>query len=190
LSSQYGYKVSEDSYALVDARYKQEQRNGLDFDLIELGFGVYTLLGGSHQLLFELGYFERSGDQKGDGYYWNLSDKWRLSETTLFTIRSNQQSEVSLAQDTFTQLTKNNEIILDYQLNDVHQLSVSLAQKDQQFDSTNGYYTRLTGQVTWRWNIFDGFNAGTNFAKENVESDKFIEQVSQNKVMLDLEYIW
>jgi hypothetical protein len=137
-----------------------------------------------------LGYFERSGDQKGDGYYWNLSDKWRLSETTLFTIRSNQQSEVSLAQDTFTQLTKNNEIILDYQINDVHQLSVSLAQKDQQFDSTNGYYTRLTGQVTWRWNIFDGFNAGANFATENVESDKFIEQVSQNKVMLDLEYIW
>lgn len=190
LAAQYGYKISEDSYALVDGKYKDEQRSSLGSELVEVGFGLYTRLGGTHQFNIVMGYFQRNGDTSSDGYYWLLSDKWSVSENILLSFRSEQHSEISLSQQSFTQLTTENDITLGYQLNSQHYFDLSLAIIDQQFEQADGYHKRIVSAIDWQWQLFEGFNLETSLALEKINTSDLAKQVTQKKANVELEYLW
>lgn len=190
VSARYGHKISEDSYALADGTYKDEKRNDLTSSLVELGFGLYTRLGGSNQFNIVVGYFERSGDASSDGYYWMLSDKWRLSEDVELSLLSEQHSEISLSQQSLTQLTTENDISLRYQLNSEHYLNLSLSQINQNFDQSNDYHKRLVAAFDWQWRPYEGFNVDTSLALERVDTSLLDKQVNQQSAEVALEYLW
>lgn len=190
MSARYGHKISEDSYALADGTYKDEQRDDLSSSLVELGFGLYTRLGGSHQFNIVVGYFERTGDTASDGYYWLLSDKWRLSDELELTFLSEQHSEVSLSQQSLTQLTTENDISLQYQLSNAHYIRLSLAQIDQTFDQSDGFHKRQVASFDWQWRPYEGFDVDTSLALERINTSLLDKHVTQQSAQVAMEYLW
>ena len=158
--------------------------------MVELGFGLYTRLGGSHQFNIVVGYFARSGDTSSDGYYWMLSDKWRISEDVELSLLSEQHSEISLSQQSLTQLTTENDISQRYQLNSEHYLNLSLSQINQNFDQSNDYHKRLVAAFDWQWRPYEGFNMDTSLALERVDTSLLDKQVNQQSAQVALEYLW
>ena len=190
VSTRYGLKVSEDSYALIDGAYKDEQRSGIDSDLVEIGFGFYTRLGGTHQLNLIVGYFERDGASKSDGHYWLLSDRWALTEDVMLSIKSEQRSEISLSERSLTQLTTENQLAYGYQINTEHAIGLTLSQIDQEFEQSDGFHKRLVAEADWQWLLSEGFKMDTSLSLERIDKNDMREKITQRKANVSLEYKW
>jgi len=79
ISSRYGYRISEDSYAQVSGSYAWQQTNQLMSRRAEAGLGFITTVGGSHELNVILGTYRRI-DRQQTGMFWTISDHLRISD--------------------------------------------------------------------------------------------------------------
>jgi len=193
--STYGHQVNEDTYILVNAKMSQSKRANDKTDLQEFGLGFLTSLGGSHKLNVVAGMFKRKKDASSDGKFWRASDTWLISEQNEMNISTSQNSEISFANDTLTQLNTEYKVNWSHKLSKNHLLNLILQRKKQKFEQIFREYNKDLVSISWAWLMIEGlkFESDVQFHKitdsfSNLkDNDIKIDQLSVN---MALEYTW
>jgi len=193
--STYGHQVNEDTYILVNAKMSQSKRANDKTDLQEFGLGFLTSLGGSHKLNVVAGMFKRKKDASSDGKFWRASDTWLISEQNEMNISTSQNSEISFANDTLTQLNTEYKVNWSHKLSKNHLLNLILQRKKQKFEQIFREYNKDLVSISWAWLMIEGlklesdvqFHKITDSFSNLKDNDIKIDQLSVN---MALEYTW
>lgn len=198
LSSTYGHRISEDTYLLANAKMSQSKRSLSTTDLKELGFGFKTSIGGSHKLNLIAGLYKRKGDEQSDGHFWVASDIWHISEQNQINISTSQRSQVSLSNDTLTQLNTDYQLNWSYKLSKTHLLSLSLKKNKQKFEQTFRKYNKDLISLSWTWLFIDDMTLRSNVQYINTtdsqttlnNSEHRQSKIDEININIEVAYKW
>jgi len=196
ISSQYGYRISEDSYFQVSGRYAWQQANLRSTRLAEVGLGFLTGVGGSNELNVIIGGYKRI-DQQQTGVYWTLSNKWKVSQRAAIDFSTSQRSVLNNGVTNISQLTTIYQINGDYKLSDNHRLLLALHQQRSEVKANQNTNRQQGASLTWQWHISAGLALNsyidfTNFQRVTVPESTVPESSNsdQQKWGMTLGYQW
>ncbi|WP_157964641.1 hypothetical protein [Algibacillus agarilyticus] len=186
----YGHKVSEDTYLLVDLGSSTESRADSKSNIDKIGGGFLTKAGGNHQLHFLAGGFDRTGDSKQSGHYWQVTDKWNIYEYLALNLQTYKRSEVAYSQETLTQIRTQHSASLITKLSSDHQLSMNLEVNKIIFDNNQRGIKRQAIQLNWHWQILDYLTSTLNIENSTFDDSHLNSRRDQNKVSFNLGCTW
>jgi len=196
VSSQYGYRISEDSYFQVSGSYAWQQANLHSTRLAEAGLGFLTGVGGSNEFNVIIGGYKRI-DQQQTGVYWTLSNQWQASQRVAIDFSTSQRSVLNNGATNVSQLTTIYQIHSDYKLSDNHRLSLVLRQQRSEIKANRHANRQQHASLTWQWHISTGLALNsyinvTNFRRVTVPESTVPESSNsdQQKWGMTLGYQW
>ncbi len=185
----FGYKVSEDTYALLNSSYKEEKTLIGDSQLIEIGGGLKSAFGGSHAFEAIIGLYTRKGSASSKGHFWKLHDQWTISEQLMLDIVSNRQSVVSNVTESFSQITTNNEVSAYYKLNKQHLFNISIFSKRIELEQSDRLYKKYGTQLSWKWSLLERFQIENSAIYSTVDDSLQNHEFNALELKVLLEYL-
>jgi hypothetical protein len=195
VSATYGHQITEDTHLLANVKLNQGKRSDKQTDLQELGAGFKTQVGGSHKLNFIAGIFKRNGDSSSEGHYWVVTDNWIISEQNQIDISTSQDSKISFANDTLTQLNTDYQLNWLHQLSKTHLLSLVLQKQKKEFEQTFREYNKDLVSLSWSWRVITGMQLKSNLQFHKITDSQVsaknkkikIDEINLN---MELAYTW
>ncbi|AWB67022.1 hypothetical protein C2869_11485 [Saccharobesus litoralis] len=171
LALTYGFKISEDTYFLSNLGFDDESRQQQDSQHGQLGLGFYTKAGGSHNLSFIIGKYQREQDNRQDGIYWQLQDNWQIAENIGLTLSSYQLSEVSYETNSLSQLRIQNSAGLTYIASNEHQLNIGLSHNKVELENDSQTSSQINLSLGWHWQLLDYFSVSSSIKTNQSKYD-------------------
>ena len=190
LDALYGHRFTEDSYWLSHLNLQSEQSGRQQSELIEFGLGFKTQFASEHQLSVITGIFERSGDSKRRGQYWQVSDSWQINADHQLRLLTSQRSEVSTTLNALTQLRTQAAVLYQITMSADHQLSFSLEYNSLALDELNRTHDSWAGFLLWRWSVIDRLTTAFSFGHTTAKDTLIEDESAQNLINMAVEYLW
>ena len=190
INSLYGHQLTEDTDWLLHGTYQNEQRLALSSMLYEMGLGFQTDFGSTHQFKLVTGWFERSGDSKSKGFYWQLEDNWQITELHQLRFLTSQRSEVATSVKALTQLRTRAEVFYQLAISQQHSLNATINYQTIELDNTSRMNRSWQWQLRWQWQILQDIIAKLSFNQLKTKDNYLLADTVQNRWDLNLEYVW
>lgn len=191
IGSQYGFRITEDSYFQLSGNYQWQQSNDGLTRLAEAGIGGITGLGGSNELNVITGAYHRiENGQKG--LFWTLSNSWLATEQLSFKLKTSQHSTLNNSAGGISQLTTIYQLDSIFKFSDSHQLSLKLHHQKNNIKEIRDKVLNKSIIVAWQWEVASGVVFRT--AASHAENSRFNTQDSvnrtQQKLGVSVGYQW
>ena len=191
IGSQYGFRISEDSYFQLSGNYQWQQSNGRLTRLAEAGIGAITGLGGSNELNLIAGGYQRiENGQKG--LFWTLSNSWTASEQLSFKLKTSQRSTLNNSASGASQLTTIYQLDSIFTFSDSHQLSLKLHHQKNNIKEIRDKALNKSIIAVWQWEVASGvvFRATASHAENSRFNIQDSVNRTQQKLGISVGYQW
>ncbi len=191
IGSQYGFRISEDSYFQLSGSYQWQQSNGRLTRLAEAGVGAITGLGGSNELNVIAGGYKRiENDQKG--LFWTLSNSWAASEQLTIKLETSQRSTLNNSAGGVSQIATIYQINSMFKFNDTHQLDLNLRHQKNNIKEIRDRAINKSIGIAWQWKVASDVVISANAS--HTETSRFNVQNAvsrtQQKLGVSVGYKW